>query len=192
MNQLYKILLPITVFVMTVVGTTQFAFAQTPDPFDSPVPPPTVGPVPTTAPDPSPDPDPEQPPLSEVLRQLIEALGQNGIVVVTTIIGTAQTYLVSQVRRWFPNDEKTATALNGGIAQVAAGLTAIASAGILWLVAFLAGQVGALDIAGLLELAGFVWFGGFGIHKLNKVSPLASAAKTFIENINKANPVPNN
>ena len=164
----------------TVVETSSVAMAQDPV-TDTVVITDTVLEFESPVPDPIPEdplPSPDAPPLSEALARLIVHLGETLTGVAIAVLGVVQVYAVSFVRRMFPNDEKTATKINGGIAQIVAALTSIATALIAFGVAYAIGLVGSIDVLSLLQLASLAFVGGFGVHKLNKWSSIARDLKT--------------
>lgn len=147
---------------------------------DSPVPTPTPVVV-EPPPDVPPDPVPIPPTLLELIVKLLTEGAAWLSAIIVGLFSIWQKYSVSFVRKRFPNAKGDATRINGGIAQLFAGLTAIVLALITWSLTYLTGFVGSFDIAGLLTLAGSIFIGGYGIHKVDKLSSIAKAFKLIAE-----------
>ncbi len=172
--KLQSFIVPFLAIALIVGGTLAVSpvitFAQDTSPVETPVPDVPVDPLPD-------DPIPIPPTLLGLLVQLIEegAGWLTGMVLLG--LGISQKWLVSFIRKLFPNNEKTATKINGGVAELVAGATSIATALIAFGVVWATGLVSSLDVVSLLELAGITYVSGFGTHKLNKLSSIAKALK---------------
>lgn len=166
-------------FVMASNGG-QYVYAQDTSPVETPT---LEAPQPPGEPptEPPTEPVPIPPTLLELVLKLLEEGAGWLTGVILTLIGVAQKWSVSNVRRWFPNDKGTATKINGGIAEIFSGLTAVALALIGWGVAWLTGYVQGFDLMGLLTLAGVVFGSGWTVHKVNKVSSMARVFNLLTE-----------
>lgn len=173
----YLLIISIVAVVLAFVvvsGGEQQIYAQDTSPIETPA----IEPAPE---EPPVEPVPIPPTLLELVLKLLEE-GSGWLTgVVLTLIGIAQKWSVSNVRRWFPNDEGTATKINGGVAELFSGLTAVALALIAWGVTYLTGYVQGFDLAGLLALAGVFFGSGWTVHKANKVSSMARVFNLLTE-----------
>lgn len=135
------------------------------------------GVVTSTLESPVPVPDTEPTPIPETLLQLIlELVNELGgwlTGALLGVIGIAHKGAVSWVRRRFPNDEGTATKINGGVAQIFSGLTAIVLALITFGIAFVTNYATSLDLGSLIALAGTFWTTGYTVHKADKLGKIA-------------------
>lgn len=163
-----------TVLISVLSGVT---YAQD----TSPVATPTVeAPQPPAPPDDEPVPIP--PTLLELIIKLITEGGVQLVAVVGIVVGIAEKEVVSFVRRRFPNHKGTATRINGGIAQIAAAVTAIAAALITFGVTWFTGYVSSADfLLGLAGLATGIFASGWTVHKADKVSSIARGLKLLTE-----------
>jgi hypothetical protein len=161
----------LAVFLSGYQGVDGYVYAQD----SSPVATPTVE-APPEPPVP-PDPVPIPPTLLELILKVIQELGAWLTGIILLVLGSLEKEAVSWTRRRFPNDDKTATKINGGLAKVFAGLTAIVVALIAWGVAFAGGYVGGFDLGSILTLAGVLFGSGEGMHKFGKLSTIARASK---------------
>jgi hypothetical protein len=164
------LLFVLALLVTALIYTPGLIYAQT----DSPVITPTVE-VPPVPPDLPDDPIPIPPTLLELILELIQELGTWLTGILLGVIGISQKWVVSFVRRRFPNDDKSATRINGGVAEVFAGLTAIVLALITWGITFASGYASNLDLGSLVTLASVIFGSGYGMHKVNKLSTIAKA-----------------
>lgn len=145
---------------------------------DSPVATPTPVVVPPPIP---PDPVPIPPTLLELLLQLIREFGGWLTGLIAIAVGVANKWSTSLSRRLFPNDDRSATRINKGMAEVFAGLSAVALTLIAWGVTYASGLVSGLDLASLLTIATAIFGSGWTAHKVNKTSKIARVFKLVAE-----------
>lgn len=145
---------------------------------------PVVSPVETPAPDePGDDVGTElPPPLVEAVQDLIKEGGGWLNLQALAVLGMIMKYVTGWLRKRFPKDARgTVTKINGGIADIFAGLGAVTTALIGFVVAWALGFVSSGDPAqllqGILELAGVAYVGGLGMHLKGKVSTIARESK---------------
>lgn len=162
----------ILITVALAYNSPQYSYAQTESPVETPAPQPPAPPD---------EPTPIPPTLLELILEVIKELGGWLTGILLGVIGIAQKEAVSWVRRRFPNDKKTATTINGGVAQVFAGLTAVVLALIAWGVTFATGYVSSFDLGGLVVLAGTLFGAGYTVHKTDKLGKLTRFVKLLGE-----------
>lgn len=162
------------VAITAIIQGPAYVYAQDTSPVETPV----VEPQPPAPPD---DPVPIPDTLLQLVLEVIKELGGwvTGIVILG--IGTGEKWLVGLIRRFFPNEDKTGTALKGGLAQITAGLTAVVVALITFGVAWLSNYVSGIDLGSILVVALGLLGGGELMHKTGKLSNVAKVFNLLTE-----------
>lgn len=165
--KVYLLIVVAVVLAYVVLSGGQQVYAQETSPAETPV----VEPAPEEEPPAEPTPIP--PTMLELILEMIQELGGWLTGLITISVAALQKGSVSRVRSWFPNDEKTATRINGGMAQIFAGITAVALTLVGFGVTWLTGYVSSVDVLSIVALATALFGGGELMHKAGKLSKFA-------------------